>query len=135
MSFNAPFNEFDFHFVQRDPDIVEADFDIYYKDNKSDITWFCPAGDKGRSDGQSVPRLLWFWVGPPLEGTAIRAAFLHDYNYRIGKYSKAEIDLMFYHALLEDEDDHAYLKYLGVKWFGFRAWNRYRKNESKPTNL
>lgn len=127
MPFDKPFQEFEFHFVQRDPDVVEAHVPIYYKDNKTGLLWFVPEGERGRCDGQSIPKFLWSAVGHPLEGEGIRAAFLHDFAYKRGTRTKKEADVMFYHALLEEKDDHPYAKYLAVKFGGFVAWRRHRK--------
>lgn len=140
MPFNMTFDKFKYSYVQRDPDIVEADTAIYFVDSKTNKTWVCPAGAEGRCDGQSVPFLFWPLVGHPLQGTAIRAAFLHDYAYKTAHRSKGEADEMFYHALLEEDDDHPLAKYLSVKFFGRVAWwkrrRQQRKNEaSRPANL
>lgn len=40
-----------------------------------------PAGFE--SDGASVPRFFWRCVFPPNDTRALRAAFIHDYVYRI----------------------------------------------------
>lgn len=136
MPFNMPFREFKFSYYQRNPDIVESCVDIYYTDKETNLTWFSPSGPEGRCDGQSVPWLLWPAVGHPLQGTAIRAAFLHDYAYKMGNRPKKQADLMFYHALLEEKDDDPLAKYLGVKLLGFWAWwGRRRQDGKRTTNL
>lgn len=133
MPFNAPFQEFDFSYVSRDPDVVKSHVDLYYKDNKTGLTWFVPEGFV--CDGQSIPPPLWSALGHPLQGTAIRAAFVHDRYYKLGIRPKNVVDAAFYHALLEEKDDHPYLKYLGVKLFAFFAWRKHRKNEDRSTDL
>lgn len=133
MPFNAPFQEFEYSYVQRNPDIIRADMDLYYKDPKTNLVWFVPQGFA--CDGQSIPRPLWPIFGHPLQGTAIRAAFLHDRGYYLGLRSKKETDLAFYHALQEEGDAKPYTKYLGVKLFGFWNWLRHRKNEKRSSNI
>lgn len=125
MPFNAPFQEFEYSYVQSNPDLVKSRVDIYYKDQQTGLTWFAP--EDTISDGQSIPSPLWPIFGYPLQGSAIRAAFLHDVGYKTGVRAKADIDLMFYHALIEDKDPHPYAKYLGVKLFGFKAWWHWRR--------
>jgi hypothetical protein len=127
MPFNAPFETFEFSYVQRNPDLVKSHVDTYYKDQQTGLTWFAPQDTI--SDGQSIPRALWSVFGYPLQGSAIRAAFLHDVGYKGGFREKADVDLMFYHALIEDNDPHPYIKYLGVKLFGFYTWNGYRQKK------
>lgn len=125
MPFNAAFKEFEYSYTQTNPDLIQTHVDIYYKDQQTGLTWFAPQDTV--SDGQSIPRALWSVFGYPLQGSAIRAAVLHDVGYSRGIRDKADVDLMFYHALIEDKDPHPFTKYLGVKWFGFHAWNKYRR--------
>lgn len=127
MPFVDRFEAFDFSFVQRDPDLIKTHVDLYYQDPVTKETWFAPEGTV--SDGGSIPRPLWSLFGHPLEGESIRAYVLHDVGYARGARSKAECDLMFYHALLEEKADKAYWKYHGVRWFGWRAWLRYRRRD------
>lgn len=79
-----------------------------------------------RSDGASVPRFFWRLVFPKGDEKAMRAAFAHDYIYRIHPdgWTKEEADLLFYDLLLEDgvPQWRAWIAYQGVKWFGRRAW-------------
>lgn len=124
MPFPDRYDSFCYSYVQKNPDLIKSHVDLYYKDHQGKV-WFCPEGFV--CDGESIPRSLWTIVGHPMEATAIRAAFLHDYNYFTGKRPKKEVDKMFYDALVDDENPHPYVRYLGVKLFGFKAWNKYRR--------
>lgn len=135
MPFRDSFEDFKFSYVSRDPDIVEADKDIFYIDPHTNLFWFAPSGPSGRCDGQSVPRFAWPIAGHPLEGTGIRPAFLHDYGYKTGDRPKREVDAMYLHALREEGNDSAYIKYISVKLGGFVAWWRHRRREKRTANL
>ena len=79
------------------------------------------------SDGASVPRFFWRLVCPPLDHHAVRAGVAHDYIYRVQPvgWSRKEADKMFYCFLIEDglPPLRAKLAYLGVRLFGWLAWN------------
>ena len=81
-----------------------------------------------RSDGASVPRFFWRVVFPPGDHRAMRAAFAHDYIYRIHPdgWTKAAADLMFYGLLIRGgiPEIRAWLAYLGVRLFGSLAWRK-----------
>lgn len=78
------------------------------------------------SDGASVPRFFWRAVFPSSDPRAIRAAFAHDYIYRMHPegWSKKEADAMFYDLLVEDgvSVPCALIAFKGVDWFGGHAW-------------
>lgn len=83
-----------------------------------------PAGF--RSDGASVPRFFWRVVFPPGDPKALRAAFLHDYIYATHPegWSREEADELFLGVMVLDgvPSLRAYLAYLGVRLFGWKAW-------------
>lgn len=78
------------------------------------------------SDGASVPRFFWRLVFPPGDDKALRAAFAHDYLYRVhpAGWDKEFADLMFHDLLIEDgiPKIRASLAWLGVAIFGRKAW-------------
>ena len=90
-----------------------------------------PAGFK--SDGASVPRFFWRVVFPPGDHRAMRAAFAHDYVYRMhpAGWTKAEADRMFYDLLIQGGIPWYRAKeaYLGVKLFGGAAWKAGGRHE------
>lgn len=79
-----------------------------------------------RSDGASVPRFFWRLIFPKGDEKALRAAFAHDYIYRIHPegWTKAEADRLFYELLLEDGVPtwRAWIAYKAVELFGGIAW-------------
>ena len=83
------------------------------------------------SDGASVPRLLWLFVCPPLDPSAVRAGVAHDYIYRVQPpdWTRKEADEMFLCFLIEDgmPPYRALRAFLGVRLFGWIAWRQNRK--------
>ena len=79
-----------------------------------------------KSDGASVPRFFWRLVFPSSDTKAIRAAFAHDYIYRMHPdgWTKEDADRMFHDLLIADgvSKFRAWLAYKGVSWFGGWAW-------------
>lgn len=82
-----------------------------------------PAGFK--TDGASIPRLLWPVFGHPFERYAA-AAVLHDSLYRIKTMSRAEADRIFLEAMavLGVPKWKRNLMYAGVRAGGWWYWNR-----------
>lgn len=82
-----------------------------------------------RSDGASIPRILWARIGHPLSGRFVRAATLHDWSYRHPSgESRATIDARFRRGLEVDGVPWArrWAMYVGVRAGGWRAWGTYR---------
>lgn len=83
-----------------------------------------------KSDGASVPRFFWRLVFPSCDTKALRAALAHDYIYRCQPkgWSREAADNMFYDLLIADgiSKFRAELAYLGVHWFGGKAWRENR---------
>ncbi len=84
-----------------------------------------PAGF--RSDGASVPRLLWGVVFPRDDRRALFGALFHDYLYRHhpAGWTRAEADEAFHFLLLEGGVSflRALRAYIGVRLFGKKAWD------------
>ena len=78
------------------------------------------------SDGASVPRFFWRVVFPPGDDKALRAAFVHDYLYRVHPpgWTRELADLMFHDLLIEDgvPNIRAALAWTGVRIGGRKAW-------------
>lgn len=83
-----------------------------------------PAGFE--SDGASVPRFFWRCVFPPNDTRALRAAFIHDYVYRVHPrgWTKKKADQTFYKLLRENGIGYcsAKMAYWGVRGFGAPSW-------------
>lgn len=104
------------------------------------------------SDGASIPRLLWRAVGTPFQPAFLRAAFAHDWAYRMGLMTRARADELFRVMLVDDlgraaswvasQDDSSWAArararfraavlpwamWAGVRAGGWRAWRKYRR--------
>lgn len=86
-----------------------------------------PAGF--RSDGASVPRFFWRYVFPPGDSRALRAAFVHDYLYRVPVpgWDRIAADRIFLALLVADGMPirAAVTAYTGVRLFGTKSWRTY----------
>lgn len=86
-----------------------------------------PAGFK--SDGASVPRLFWRCVFPPGDSRALRAAFVHDYLYRVPVpgWNRISADRIFLALLIADgmPIGSAVTAYIGIRIFGHKNWRKY----------
>lgn len=85
-------------------------------------TWIAPRGL--RSDGASIPRILWPVIGPPIGGPYFDAALQHDARYRLGDCSKAQADLILWDAARcgGTSPHDAFLIAQAVSQFGGAAW-------------
>ena len=99
---------------------------LYYKDPIAGKEITIPKGTL--TDGASIPRWLWFFVGSPFAGDYIEAALVHDYLYYLALKKGLKIttrkhaDQIFYNAMLEYgvSKSEAKTKYKAVRWFGPR---------------
>lgn len=77
-------------------------------------------------DGMSVPRFLWGVVSPTIHPETIAGALLHDFLYRTHSYgwTRKHADVLFYVLMRSDGFPRwrATLAYIGVRWFGGKAW-------------
>ena len=77
-------------------------------------------------DGMSVPRLLWSIVSPTIHPETIAGALLHDFLYRTHSYgwTRKQADVLFYVLMRSDGFPRwrATFAYIGVRWFGGKAW-------------
>jgi hypothetical protein len=85
-----------------------------------------------RTDGASIPRLLWTLVGPPMRDSRVTpAAIIHDQLYATtglcGQLSRASCDAIFYRALCAAgcQKHRAWLYWSGVRLGGWIGWRRY----------
>ena len=98
--------------------IIQAATDKLYElveDYSLEHKRICYTVKKGfRTDGESIPRAVWFITGHPFQGLGLPAAVIHDILYGSEYYPREKADLIF-KQLLERN---------GVNWF--RAMMRYR---------
>jgi hypothetical protein len=80
--------------------------------------WPVPAGFE--TDGASIPRALWTFVGSPFTGKYLPAAIVHDYHCMQQRASWQDVHLVFYDAMIAGGVNLAYAKllYFGVYRFG-----------------
>lgn len=62
--------------------------------------WRVPAGFI--TDGASIPRYLWPFIGSPFTGKYLWPAVFHDHAYGTVGTKKRQADLMFHAAMLEE---------------------------------
>lgn len=78
------------------------------------------------TDGASVPPLFWPLVSHPLSPSSLRAAILHDFQYRTQSVSRATADHTFYAALRAE--GCAWVRsramWLAVRLFGWVGYGR-----------
>ena len=78
-----------------------------------------------RTDGASVPRVLWPVIGSPFDPRVIGAALVHDYLYTSQNWrTRAWSDMAFRALLIQDCTPawKAWIMWLGVRVFGWRYW-------------
>ena len=84
-------------------------------------------GPRFRTDGASVPRLLWPVLGSPFDPALIEAAVYHDAGYRAG-LPRGATDALFLTTMLSRgvHPLRARLLWLGVRAIGWLYWRRCR---------
>lgn len=105
---------------------------IFYSGTKpSDEIYIVPKGTK--TDGASIPRLLWRVVGHPL-GEYCQAAVLHDYLYQTGIVSREKADDLLYEGMeVLGWVPKWKMKviYWGVRLGGWIPWENHRKRNEE----
>ena len=75
-------------------------------------------------DGASIPRLLWFAAGDPMQPPRVAAALVHDWLYRTGILPKWKADLLY--GVIQAMAGRAYwriiVEYLALVFGGGKAW-------------
>ncbi|MGN0866197.1 MAG: DUF1353 domain-containing protein [Oligosphaeraceae bacterium] len=81
-----------------------------------------PAGF--RSDGMSVPRIFWRWIGPPVDGRTLAASVAHDWLYTAKVVSRAEADAWYRRQLIAAgyPATKAWAAWAGIRLFGGGHW-------------
>lgn len=78
------------------------------------------------SDGASLPRFFWRFLGQPFEHAYLRAAVVHDYLYRTQICTRKEADTILFELMLNSSPCRAPIFWLGVRLFGWVAWQNNR---------
>lgn len=76
------------------------------------------------SDGMSVPRALWRWIGPKVNAKTIGPSLVHDWLYATHYLSRADADEWFRHALIANGYPRlrARCVWMGLRVFGGSHW-------------
>jgi len=96
---------------------LRKDFLFFDKDKK---TWKAPKGYK--TDGASIPRVLWSLVGSPFTGHYLKAAILHDVYCDLKSRDWRLVHNMFFEAMIASDVNvtQAKIMYYAVYRFGPR---------------
>lgn len=80
-----------------------------------------------RSDGASIPRLLWRALGSPYDPDVFAAAIAHDAMYRGEVVPRRDADAAFLALLAASgvRRRRRLLLWLGVRLFGWLVWRRH----------
>ena len=103
----------------------------------TDHDFYVTVPDGYITDGASIPRILWPFIGSPY-GPYTDAAVIHDYLYSARKtyqkINRKEADLIFYKILCSIGISawNARLMYWGVRIGGWRAWKKYEGLKYEP---
>ena len=84
--------------------------------------WVIPVGF--RSDGASVPRVLWRLLSPAIDPQTLWASLIHDYCYLYRITTRQMCDAAYRDQLIEDGYPawKARLTYCGLRLFGGSHW-------------
>lgn len=76
------------------------------------------------SDGMSVPRFFWRWVGPRLSKGTIGPSVVHDWLYDTHFMPRGEADEWYRRALVANGYPRAKARavWLGLRAFGWSHW-------------
>ena len=104
-----------------DGDLYELDEPFGYCTIGGD-PWPVPAGF--RTDGASIPRLLWRCIGHPFRTAYVEAAVVHDYLYSTQLPTRRYCDAVFHEAMLESgcSAGQAWAMWFGVRVGGWYPW-------------
>ena len=85
------------------------------------------------SDGATIPRFAWFFIGSPMTGKYRGAAILHDYLYYTAKYPRKRCDEIFLEAMtvLNVNKVKRTIIYWAVRIGAEWSWNKHRKYKFK----
>ena len=81
------------------------------------------------SDGASMPRFFWRFIGHPFAMDYLREAVLHDYFYRTQHIRRKLADKIFFNLLKNHLPFRSRLIYWSLRLFGWIAWNENKKKE------
>ena len=76
------------------------------------------------SDGMSVPRALWRWIGPKIDAKTIGPSLVHDWLYETKIMTRSEADGWYRRALMANgyPRGKAWAVWAGLRIFGWSHW-------------
>ena len=82
-----------------------------------------------RSNGASIPRLLWSCLGHPFQHDTRRPAVMHDHHYTLADMPRARADAIFYESMIANgcRRSKARAFYWGVRVGGWVAYLRHHR--------
>ena len=85
------------------------------------------------TDGASIPRIFWSFIGSPFTGFYRRPSLIHDELYATQKFKRIYADRVFLEGM-EDEGVSFWkrrLIYLAVRLRGWVPWNKHKRKRRK----
>lgn len=85
------------------------------------------------SDGMSVPRFFWRFIGPPVDGRTMSASIAHDWLYTSRIVSRAQADSWYRKMLVAAGYPRrkAWLAYAAIRLFGGSHWTEIPMTEEE----
>lgn len=84
-----------------------------------------------RSDGMSVPRFFWRFIGPPVDGRTMSASIAHDWLYTCQCLPRADAD-KWYRLMLIGAGypaRKAWIAWAAIRLFGGSHWTELPEEE------
>jgi hypothetical protein len=89
------------------------------------------------TDGASIPKILWSFIGSPLTGRYVRATIVHDALYSTQIISRKESDLVLL-ELMEQDNVPKWKRvsiYYAVRLFGWSHWAKRTMDTKKKDKV
>lgn len=130
----VPFN------FDTDANMLELRREVVYVDDNG-REWVAPKGMK--SDGTSMPRVLWSLLGHPFAGVRLKPSLIHDSAYQcalpedanlwnaIRSKARKEADDVYRNAMTDEGDEGRFAVYRGVRFGGWLAWRNHAKRNAE----
>ena len=89
------------------------------------------------TDGASIPKILWSFIGSPLTGRYVRAAIVHDALYSAQLIKRQYCDLVLLELMEQDKvvKWKRLTMYYAVRLFGWAYWNKRNKDYKKQNKV
>jgi len=83
------------------------------------------------SDGASIPRLAWIFIGSPWSGKYAPGAIIHDYIYHTNMFSRKDCDDIFMESMkvLKVPSWKRIIIHRSLRMFGWTCWKPYKKEK------